>query len=93
MGVPKGGVRHENQGVAPPSDSRVPSVARGLHALEADALKAIALALPETWCVVVEPPYGQLAITPIAERRRFLRAWLASSAWGKITREPWRDPR
>jgi len=48
------------------------------------------LGLPDTWCVQVLPPRGQLAITPLSERERATLCWLASRSLGRITREPWR---
>jgi hypothetical protein len=64
-----------------------PSVARALSELEAECLAAIALALPASWVVSVEPPHGQLAITPVAERHRFHRCWVASGHERRIYRD------
>lgn len=64
-----------------------PSVARALSDLEAECLAAIALALPASWVVTVEPPYGQLSITPVAERHRFHRCWVASGSQRRIYRD------
>lgn len=64
-----------------------PSVARALSDLEKECLAAIALALPASWVVSVEPPHGQVAITPVAERNRFHRCWVASGHQRRI----WRD--
>lgn len=61
-----------------------PSVARSLSISEQRDLVALAKSIPSTWAVVVEPPYGQLAITPLAERKRFHRCWVASVAAGRI---------
>ena len=65
---------------------RNPSVARRLSASEAADLAAIALALPDSWCVWVEPPYGQLAFGPRATRPRYHRAWVAFGSERVITR-------
>ena len=64
-----------------------PSVARSLSLLEQRDLAAIALGLPSTWCVQIEPPFGQLAITPKAGRRRYHRAWVADPATRRIARD------
>lgn len=64
-----------------------PSVARALSDLERECLAAIALALPASWVVTVEPPHGQLAITPVAERHRFHRCWVASGHERRIYRD------
>lgn len=64
-----------------------PSVARALSDLEKECLAAIALALPASWVVTVEPPYGQVSITPVAERNRFHRCWVASGAQRRIFRD------
>jgi hypothetical protein len=74
-----------------------PSVARALSELEAECLAAIALALPSSWVVVIEPPFGQVAITPVSERPRFHRSWVASGSQRRIYRddsrgEAWRGP-
>lgn len=64
-----------------------PSVARALSLLEKECLAAIALALPSSWVVVVEPPFGQVSITPVAERHRFHRCWVGSGAQRRIFRD------
>lgn len=64
-----------------------PSVARALSDLEAECLAAIALALPASWVVVVEPPHGQVSITPVLERHRFHRSWVASGSQRRIYRD------
>lgn len=64
-----------------------PSVARALSALEQECLAAIALALPASWVVTIEPPHGQVAITPVAERNRFHRCWVASGSQRRIYRD------
>jgi hypothetical protein len=64
-----------------------PSVARALSDLEKESLAAIALALPASWVVTVEPPHGQIAITPVAERHRFHRSWVASGSQRRIYRD------
>ena len=35
----------------------------------------------------VEPPYGQVAITPVTERHRFHRCWVASGSQRRIFRD------
>lgn len=67
------------------------SVARALSDLEAECLAAIALALPASWVVTIEPPHGQVAITPVAERSRFHRCWVASGSQRRIYRDDSRD--
>jgi len=79
--------------VAPPWGRLSPSVARPLSPSEAADVKATALGLPESWCVQVLPPHGQLAITPLGERERATLCWVASRSLGRITREPWRPAR
>jgi hypothetical protein len=37
--------------------------------------------------VTVEPPYGQVAITPVTERHRFHRCWVASGSQRRIFRD------
>lgn len=64
-----------------------PSVARALSDLERECLAAIALALPASWVVTIEPPHGQIAITPVAERNRFHRCWVASGSQRRIFRD------
>lgn len=64
-----------------------PSVARALSDLEAECLAAIALALPASWVVTIEPPNGQVAITPVAERHRFHRCWVGSGAQRRIFKD------
>jgi hypothetical protein len=64
-----------------------PSAARALSSFEAEQLAATARALPEDWVVVVEPPHGQLAITPNAGRHGFHRCWVASGALRRISRD------
>jgi hypothetical protein len=70
-----------------------PSVARALSDLEKECLAAIALSLPASWVVTVEPPYGQLAITPVSERHRFHRCWVASGSQRRIYRDDALDRR
>jgi hypothetical protein len=65
----------------------VPSVARALSDLERECLAAIALALPASWVVCVEPPFGQVSITPVQERHRFHRCFVASGSQRRIFRE------
>jgi len=43
-----------------------------------------ALRLPTSWVVTIEPPFGQLAITPVRQRPRFHRCWVASGAERRI---------
>lgn len=64
-----------------------PSVARALSDLEKECLAAIALALPASWVVTIEPPHGQVAIVPVAERHRFHRCWVASGDQRRIFRD------
>jgi hypothetical protein len=64
-----------------------PSVARALSDLEREALAAIALALPASWVVTVEPPHGQVSISPVMERNRFHRCWVASGSQRRIYRD------
>jgi hypothetical protein len=37
--------------------------------------------------VTVEPPFGQIAITPVLERHRFHRCWVASGSQRRIYRD------
>ena len=71
----------------PPPGESVPSAARFLKAYEIGDLAAIARALPEDWCVQVEPPYGQLVIRPLSGRSTHHRCWTAARRWGAIRRE------
>lgn len=64
-----------------------PSVARALSRSDVADLAAIANGLPESWVVTIEPPHGQLAIVPIAQRRRYHRAYVASRKLGRIYRD------
>lgn len=64
-----------------------PSVARALSDLERECLAAIALSLPASWVVTIEPPHGQVAITPVAERHRFHRCWVASGSQRRVFRD------
>ncbi len=64
-----------------------PSVARALSDLEKECLAAIALAIPASWVVTVEPPFGQLSIAPVTERHRFHRCWVASGSQRRIYRD------
>ncbi len=57
-----------------------PSAARALSALEVTDLTTVALGLPDTWVATLEPPYGQLAITPNVGRRIHLRCHVASGS-------------
>jgi hypothetical protein len=54
---------------------------------EREQLKSVACALPDSWVVSMEPPHGQLAISPIAERRRYHRCWVGSVALGRLYRD------
>lgn len=56
-------------------------------------LAALALALPASWVVCVEPPHGQIAITPVAERHRFHRCWVADGHQRRIFRDDGRPVR
>lgn len=73
--------------IMPPWGERSPSVARSLSDLEADDVKAIALALPTSWQVAIEPPHGQLAISPRNGAKRFHRCWVASASLGRIVHD------
>lgn len=64
-----------------------PSVARALSDLERECLAALALSLPASWVVVIEPPYGQVAITPVKERHRHHRCWVASGSQRRIFKD------
>jgi hypothetical protein len=64
-----------------------PSAARALSPIETTDLKALALALPESWGVFLEPPHGQVAIAPLSGRHHFHRCWMAARRFGKITRD------
>lgn len=64
-----------------------PSVARSLSRPEAEQLIATARGLPPTWVVAIEPPYGQLAISPVNQRYRHHRCFVASVAAGRIYRD------
>jgi hypothetical protein len=64
-----------------------------LLASEAEQLIATARTLPTSWCLVVEPPFGQLAITPSAERRIYHRCHVAAVAVGRIFRDDGRSLR
>lgn len=55
--------------------------------LDAAEIIAIARAIPDDWCVMIEPPYGQVSIGPLAGRKRFHRCWVASKHLGRITRD------
>ena len=63
----------------------VASAASVLRFHERVDLGVLAAALPEGWCAVVEPPYGQLCITPIAGYR-FPRFCWAASRDGRVDR-------
>lgn len=60
---------------------------------EAEQLATTACALPDSWCVVIEPPFGQLALTPLAERRIYHRAHVASVALRRIFHDDGRGSR
>jgi hypothetical protein len=63
------------------------SVASALSDLEREALAAIALAIPASWVVTLEPPFGQVSISPVSERHRFHRCWVASGSQRRIYRD------
>lgn len=46
-----------------------------------------ALALPPGWVVAVEPPWGQLALSPPGGRRRYHRCFIADGQRRLITRD------
>jgi hypothetical protein len=58
-----------------------------LSVAERDDLIAVAVSLPDSWVAALEPPYGQLAITPVDERRRYHRCWVASAAARRLARD------
>ena len=64
-----------------------PSVARALSVFEVEQLRATVGSLPPDWCLQIEPPYGQLSMGPLAGRRRYHRAWIASGAYNRIAHE------
>jgi len=75
----------------PPTwESAVSPAGRGLQAREASDLATLAKALPESWAVQLEPPYGQVSIGPFEERRRYVRCWVAARATMCIFKERWR---
>lgn len=84
-------IGHKIESIAHVREAASASVARALSDLEAECLAAIALALPASWVVTVEPPHGQIAITPVAERNRFHRCWVASGSQRRIYRDDSRD--
>ena len=63
------------------------SAAKALSSSEVEQLKATAMTLPLSWVVCIEPPYGQLAISPGTERKIRHRCWVASTAQGRIFRD------
>jgi hypothetical protein len=69
----------------------IPSAARALSGPERDSLIAIAKGLPDTWAVALEPPHGQVAIVPLACRRKFHRCWVAAPAFQKLFRDDGRS--
>lgn len=79
--------RREDQPHVATSGEASASVASALSDLERECLAAIALALPASWVVSVEPPHGQVAITPVLERHRFHRCWVASGSQRRIFRD------
>ena len=42
------------------------SAASTFSSSEVDELRTVARALPGSWCVQVNPPYGQVSISPVA---------------------------
>lgn len=71
----------------PPRGRLSPSVARALSDLETADVIAIARALPLDWQVAIEPPFGQVSISPRQGARRFHRCIVASRSIGRITRD------
>lgn len=71
----------------PPRGENCPSVARALTGSEADQIIATARAIPLSWVLTIEPPYGQLSLSPIAERPVRHRCFIASPSWGSIRRD------
>lgn len=87
MGDDKASVTRQDQAHVATWGGQSPSVARSLSPSEGAQIIAIARALPNDWCVTIEPPYGQLSIGPLLGRRRYHRALVASPAFGRITRD------
>jgi len=81
------------KGVAATPGNGRPSAARALKPFEVAELVAIARGLPETWCVQILPPEGQLAIVPVAGRRSHHRCFSASRHWGAVIHENGIRPR
>lgn len=64
-----------------------PSAARALSDPEREALIDLAKSLPDTWAVQLEPPHGQVAIVPLACRRRFHGCWIAAARYRRLVRD------
>lgn len=71
----------------PPRGENCPSAARALSVTEAAEIIATARTIPLSWVLTVEPPYGQLSLSPIAERPVRHRCFIASPSWGSIRRD------
>lgn len=86
-----------NRGERSPSEARSisPSVREAVRSAaseplseaEREQLRDIALALPAAWVVSLEPPFGQVAISPTRERPRYHRCWVGSVALGRLYRD------
>lgn len=57
-----------------------------LSALEREDIAAVALALPEGWIVQLEPPHGQMAITPRVGAPQYVACWSADRESRRMTR-------
>lgn len=65
-------------------DRHSPSVARALEPGEIEDLRALGPTIPLSHRVVIEPPYGQLALTPRAEGVRYYRVWVVDPVTMRI---------
>jgi len=72
-----------------PGEVTAPSAARHLQALEAAQLADTAKALPASWVVQIEAPYGQLAITPRDGAPIHVRCWVADPVARVVRRTRW----
>jgi hypothetical protein len=64
-----------------------PSAARALLPYEVEQITAMAVGLPDSWVVCIEPPFGQMSISPGTERKIRHRCWVASPASRRIFRD------
>lgn len=67
----------------------MPSAARLLLPEEAAELGATAVNLPDGWTVTIEPPHGQLALTPPGLRYRAVGCYIVDRERRVVTRERW----